>query len=173
MSRNFAVLLVGLLLVPQLTTGCRSATEPSSTDAPLAYDAYAGWVGSWLGTDTRHQVSVLIWAGLIHDVCVGGPCWKGRDLEYSANITDAANGSSATYRSTFDTEFPLDGFEIVLGSRFETDEVRGSVLTHTTFKGTLQGTRDATGTVVVKRRLGSSPYTEISTDTFALTLRKQ
>jgi hypothetical protein len=180
MGRQFAALLVALLLGPQVMTGCKSATEPS-TD-PGSFAAYAGWVGTWVGTDASHQINLQVRSGASYKSCGAiESCEQYRDLLYTVSFSDAETGYSGTNTSVFETNLVnllishpgLAPGEVEFVLR--TEEVTGRPGVHlvTTFRGTLQGSLEAKGAVVVRLFDSNTMAAPVTTSAFAMTLRKQ
>jgi hypothetical protein len=171
MRRRISAALVGLILVPQLMTGCKNATEPEWSD-----DGYSRWVGSWVGTSAAHQISVQVRRGDSYRACVGFYCHDYSDLYYTATFSDAVTGYSGGATAIIRT---ADRYGLSDDLEFDLliKEVTGSpgvALVVYTYRGTLQGAGLSTGNVVLNRFSEVARYSQpISTESFEMTLRKQ
>lgn len=187
MRRQFTALLVVLFLVPQFMVGCKSATEPSPGD-----DGYSAWVGTWVGSNASHQIKLTIWRGTTERTCsiVTGGCYQYAGLYYTADFSDARtgySGSSTSFlptqisgTSTSDTWTDWDSGDPALargevyfglGDKAVTD-IAGINWVSYTYRGTLQGSNEAMGNVIVtwwKDGVGMPS----STETLSVLLRKQ
>jgi len=180
MGRQFAALLVALVLGPQMLTGCKSATEPS-TD-PVSFAAYAGWVGTWVGTDASHQINLQVLGGVSYKSCGAiESCEQYRDLLYTVSFSDGGTGYSGTNTSVFETNLvsrlvshpDLAPGEVEFVLRTEDVTGRPGVHLVTTFRGTLKGSQEANGAVFVRLFDSNTMAAPVTTGAFAMTLRKQ
>ena len=172
MRRRISAVLVGLLLVPQMMAGCKNATEPEWGD-----DRFSGWVGTWVGTDARHQISLQVRRGSSYQKCdMFSGCHDYADVYYTATFSDAVtkySGSASAIIRTDDPYALADDLEFDLLIKEVTDSP-GVALVVYTYRGRLQGSGEATGNVVLNRFSEVARYSSpSSTETFETTLRKQ
>ena|SRR5688500_15574566 len=170
MRRNLAALLIGLLLASPIMTGCKSATEPGFDDE------YQAWVGTWVGTNARFQINLQIRRGSPYLSCGGliySICSEYSDLYVTSSFSDAVTGHSGTGENIFQTsDGLLEGVVFYLLTREVTD-TPGIGRVDYAFEGTLQGSQQATGSVLVQRYEPNTVGSPISTESLAMTLRKQ
>ena len=170
MRRKLAALLVGLLLVPPVMAGCSSATEPSFDDE------YQAWVGTWVGTDPRLQINLQIRRGDPYRDCSFYSCREYSDLYTTTTLTDAKAGYSATGTWMVKTNGlfgPAPEIWLILLDREVTDTPGVGRVIYT-FRGTLEGSQQTTGSIDVSQYASTlNDGGPISTETLAVTLRKQ
>jgi hypothetical protein len=168
-------------LLPILLVGCQSATEPADQD-PASFAPYAGWIGRWSGSTTRHQLSMQVMGGALYQTCgTIGSCEPSRDLIYADSFSDAVDAVSDSSSGVFKTNFvslSVSYPDLAPGSvDFELSSVQptpGRTSVSYRYRGTLQGAQDAVGTVVVRRYDTSGTVgVLLSTESFPLNLRRQ
>lgn len=173
MRRRITAVLAGLVLVPQLFAGCKSATEPEWSD-----DSFSKWVGTWVGTDAARQIGLQIGRGSSYQQCdIFSGCHDFSDLYYTATFSDAS-GNSGSAAAIIKTNNLYGGGTDSLEFDLLIKEVTGTpglALVVYTFRGSIQVSGQATGSVVVKRfkEVDRYNYSPISTELFAMTLRRQ
>ena len=149
--------------------GCKSATEPSFDDA------FQVWAGTCVGADARFQISLQIRRGNPYRSCII-TCREYSDLYTTASLADGATGYSAAGTSMIKTD-GLFGFATELQVKLIDREVLdtpGVKRVTYTYRGTLQGSQQTTGNVVVMRfdnQFGD--LAPISAETLSVTLNKQ
>jgi len=181
MRRPPGARFVVFFLLPILLAGCQSATEPADQD-PASFAPYVGWVGSWSGSTTRHQLRMQVLGGAPYQTCGAiGSCELSRDLLYATSFSDTVDAVSDSSTAVFETNFvslQLYHPDLAPGSvEFELWSVQptpGRTSVRYSYRGTLQGAQDAVGTVVVRRYdTAGNVSLLLSTESFPLNLRRQ